>query len=120
MILTGINLKERPMKPTILKNDQLDNINMENLTAQQKANRAYYAKHAEKIKAQKRALYAKASETKPKQIKPVHQNKKVVKRVAVKSEDTTRVTARRRIEDLEIAKELGIEGFNHSSLRDNP
>ncbi len=95
---------------------------METLTGKQKDNRLYYAKNAEKIKAQKRASYAKRKAAKPKKVKPVCQSQSVIKiviesrepalrRSTVTTQDTATRTARRRIEDLKLAEELGIEDF---------
>ncbi|WP_163372895.1 hypothetical protein [Endozoicomonas acroporae] len=99
---------------------------MEQLTQKQKDNRAYYAKHAEKIKAKKRAEYTpKAKSPKPpkvKSLKPEKQKyrgeaitiksaKPAQKRAGPTAEEIARVQARRRIEDLMLARELGIDGF---------
>ncbi len=78
---------------------------METLTDKQKDNRLYYAKNAEKIKAQKRASYAKSKKVKP--VRKIESSEPAVKKVAVKTKPTR--TARHRIEDFKLAKELDIE-----------
>ena len=99
---------------------------MSQLTNKQIANRAYYARNAEKIKAQKRSAYRKTIKTKPTNLKPDIRNtipkkpKPVTKLIAEKPksvrktitpEDRTKLEARRRIEDFQLAKELGVDDF---------
>ncbi len=78
---------------------------METLTDKQKDNRLYYANNAEKIKAQKRASYAKRKKVKP--VRKIESSEPAVKKVTVKTEPKR--TARNRIEDFKMAKELEIE-----------
>ena len=78
---------------------------MEMLTSKQIDNRRYYAKNAEKIKAQKRASYAKRKKVKP--IRKTESSEPRVTKVAVETEPVR--TARSRIEDFKLAKELEIE-----------
>ena len=78
---------------------------MEMLTSKQIDNRRYYAKNAEKIKAQKRASYAKRKKVKP--VRKIESSEPRVKKVAVEIKPVR--TARSRIEDFKLAKELGIE-----------
>jgi len=97
---------------------------METLTAKQIANRAYYAKNAEKITAKKRSQYttrktakpAKARKTKPEPvtIKPDWQATAPAKSKASKitAEESSRLKARRRIEDILMARELGLDDFD--------
>ena len=77
----------------------------ETLTGKQKDNRKYYAKNAEKIKAQKRASYAKRKKVKP--VRKIERSEPRVQKVAVNTEPVR--TARSRIEDFRLAKELEIE-----------
>ncbi|MET4696968.1 hypothetical protein [Endozoicomonas lisbonensis] len=90
---------------------------MENLTKQQKANRVYYAKNAERIKAQKREAYSKGRKIKPKAVRST-QSKPKPKKTSIeshapvpKNNGVSKLEARRRLEDLRIAKELGLEVF---------
>lgn len=96
---------------------------MEALTKKQIQNRAYYAKNAEKIIAKKREQYfcsktakpAKARKTKPEPVtvKPGWQESAPPKSRTSKitAEESANLTARRRIEDILLARELGIEEF---------
>ncbi len=87
---------------------------MNDLTDKQKANRAYYRKHAETIRAQKRAAYEAKTGTRKKKTAvriSVERSAPAVKRTAVSADDLARMNARRRIEDFKLAQELGIEGF---------
>lgn len=77
----------------------------ETLTGKQKDNRKYYAKNAEKIKAQKRASYAKRKKAMP--VRKIESSEPRVKKVAVETKPAR--TARSRIEDFRLAKELEIE-----------
>ncbi len=98
------------------------------LTQKQKDNRAYYARHTEKIRAKKREAYHKTKTNKPPEIKPVrrqmpdkeqkiqysNQDKLPDKKPTQKTitpEDDARREARRRIEDWHLARELEIESF---------
>jgi hypothetical protein len=77
----------------------------EQLTKKQQAARAYYARNAEKIRAQKRAKYTKTTKARPKATpkakkQPVHCITQAVKNL--------KMQARRKIEDMQLAKELGI------------
>ncbi len=83
----------------------MDQASIETLTTKQKDNRLYYAKNAEKIKAQKRADYAKRK--KAKLVRKVKSAEPAVKKVTVKTEPTK--TVRNKIEDFKLARELGIE-----------
>ena len=96
---------------------------MTELTQKQKENRAYHAKHAEKIRAKKREAYQKTIDSKP--AKPKQERKKMnisyrnpdkppdpthpIRKIT--NEDRARLKARRNIEDWLLAKELGIESF---------
>ncbi|WP_067517912.1 hypothetical protein [Endozoicomonas ascidiicola] len=89
---------------------------MDTLTAKQIANRAYYARNAETIKARKREQStskaikpAKVRKAKPEPItiKPDWQTTKT-KKSKVNTEYTAQLEARRRIEDIQMARELGI------------
>lgn len=97
----------------------------EALTEKQKANRAYYAANAERIKAQKRAS---GKQPKPKtppapkpQAKPVKEAIMTIKRQwqeekkpdvwHTSDEDKRQVALRRKIEDWHLARELGLDGF---------
>ncbi len=101
---------------------------MTELTQKQKENRAYYARHAEEICAQKREAYQKARADKPPKIKPAKRQKPAKSqklqysnpdkppdnkptRKTVTQEDEARREARRRIEDWHLARELEIESF---------
>ena len=96
---------------------------MTELTQKQKDNRAYHAKHAEKIRAQKREAYQKTSDSKPAKPKKERKKMKITYRNPDKPPDPThtkspitendreRLKTRRRIEDWLLAKELGIESF---------
>ena len=79
---------------------------METLTAKQIANRLYYAKNAEKIKAQKRASYAESKVVNP--VRKIESYKPAAKKVSAKSESTRTRGVRNRIEDILLAKELGV------------
>ena len=86
------------------------------LTKKQKANRAYYAKNVERIKAQKRQSYDSSKKPpKPESITiKRHWQKKRIKKTKsfeVSAEDKKKLEVRRRIEDHLLAKELEIEGF---------
>lgn len=96
---------------------------MTELTQKQKENRAYFARHAEEIRAQKREAYEKARADKPPKIKPTKRQKshksqklqfsnpdKPAGKTATQ-EDEARREARRRIEDWHLARELEIESF---------
>ena len=78
----------------------------ETLTGKQKDNRKYYAKNAEKIKAQKRASYAKR-----KKVKPVRKIEKPIPATKVSSKPEAKRTnaVRSRIEDFKLAREVGIK-----------
>ena len=78
---------------------------MEALTARQRYNRRYYAKHSERIKAQKRADYANRNKVKP--VRKTASSEPDAKKVTAKTE--LKKTVRSKIEDFELAKELGIE-----------
>ncbi len=94
---------------------------MEVLTKKQIQNRAYYAKNAEKIIAKKREQYfsrktaksPKARKTKPEPvtIKPGWQVSPPAKSKTSKiaTEESAKLKARRRIEDILMARELGLE-----------
>ena len=93
---------------------------MSQLTSKQIANRAYYAKNAEKIKAQKRCAYQKTSKTKPaktrietvkNKVDTIPERPKPVRK-AITQEDKTKLNIRRRIEDFKLAKELGIDNLS--------
>lgn len=101
---------------------------MTTLTQKQKDNRAYYARHAEEIRAQKREAYQKGKADKPPGIKPAKRQKPAKSqklqysnpdkppdnkpaRKTVTKEDEARREARRRIEDWHLARELEIENF---------
>ena len=94
---------------------------MEVLTKKQIQNRAYYAKNAEKIIAKKREQYvsnktakspkARKAKPRPVTIKPDWQasppaNSKTGK---ITVEEAARLNARRRIEDILMARELGLD-----------
>ena len=79
---------------------------METLTAKQIANRLYYARNAEKIKAQKRASYAESKAANP--VRKIENHKPASQKVSAKSEVTRIKTVRNRIEDILLAKELGV------------
>lgn len=97
---------------------------MEALTKKQIANRAYYAKNAERITAKKRAQYttsktakpAKARKTKPEPvtIKPGWQESEPPKSrsTRISAEESAKLKARRRIEDIHLARELGLDSFD--------
>lgn len=80
------------------------------MSDKQKANRAYYWKNAEKIKEQKRTAYREkvASSDKSKAAKVKHREP-VLKSKPQKTCTTKIRSARQRIEDLKIARELEIE-----------
>ena len=86
---------------------------MQQLTAKQIANRKYYAEHAEAIRQQKRESYEKTKEDRPvKKRKPKPVTIIVEKqpvRHTVKAEDRKKLQARRKIEDIMMARELGID-----------
>ena len=82
---------------------------METLTAKQVANRLYYSKNAEKIKAQKRASYAEKKAANPVPVRKAKSYKQATKKVSAKPEITTTKTVRNRIEDFKLAQEFGIE-----------
>lgn len=95
---------------------------MEQLTEKQKANRAYYAKNADKIKAKKKADYSEktgsvrtAPAKKSTKGAPItitsSKPKKAPKKLTASAEDISRMEARRRIEDIMIARELGLDSF---------
>ncbi|MGI2185701.1 hypothetical protein ACROAG_01580 [Shewanella oncorhynchi] len=97
------------------------------LTPKQIAARAYYQAHKESIKAQKRAQY-ETKARKPKVMKVVNsltsqtstaapkaktvrfqeENEPVIQSIRISAEDKTRLAKRRRIEDIKLAKELGL------------
>ena len=106
---------------------------MEQLTEKQKYAREYHKRNAEKIRAKKRAQYHSKPKPKPK-AKKVAVKKPVVAKVETKEKvnsrkldantavfsesnqkikitekDKSRMKARRRVEDLLLAKELGVE-----------
>ena len=94
------------------------------LTQKQKENRAYYAKHAEEIRAKKREAYWQTKDSNPTKTppapKPVPEKPKVSKpkiskpvitKRAHKEKALKKLEARRRIEDKLLAEELGIESF---------
>ena len=81
---------------------------MEVLTAQQKANRAYYAKNVEKIKARKKAAYKKKTEKAGTSKAVTKKSKLLPKKLIANADDLPRMRARRRIEDYRMAKELGV------------
>lgn len=93
------------------------------LSDKQKANRAHYARRAEKIKAQKRAAYQKAAATQPATLKPArakinitycNPDKLADPTHTVKlttKEERAKLKIRRLIEDWLLARELGIERF---------
>ncbi|WP_420588177.1 hypothetical protein [Bacterioplanoides sp.] len=76
------------------------------LTPKQIANRLYYAKHAEKIKAQKRAAYAESKAEKP--VRKAENHKPAAKKVSTSPETTKTRAVRNRIEDFKLARELGV------------
>ena len=82
-------------------------MNTENLTDKQKYNRSYYAKNAEKIRAQKRAYYQSKKANKIKNDKSTAR-KQIAVRVNAEAgrEAKRKVEVRRRIEDLLIEKKL--------------
>ncbi|MCT8866272.1 hypothetical protein [Shewanella xiamenensis] len=96
------------------------------LTPKQIAARAYYQAHKESIKAQKRAQY-ETKARKPKVMKVVNsstsqpsiaapkaktvrlqENEPVIQSIRISAEDKVRLAKRRRIEDIKLAKELGL------------
>lgn len=101
------------------------------LTEKQQANRAYYARNAEKIKAQKRNGYQKTTSEKSKLPKTIRAEakKEVRKKQSISisnpdkppdpthtqklitDEDRQKLKIRRKIEDWQLAKELGIDSF---------
>ena len=97
------------------------------LTQKQKDNRKYYAKHAQKIKAQKRAYAEKNKIQKvkhPKSHKPLHDKQVLVVNCRRKSweevdpdkyqqteEARKQVALRHKIEDWHLARDLGIDNF---------
>lgn len=97
------------------------------LTPKQIAARAYYQAHKESIKAQKRAQYetkarkpkvmkvANLSTTPPSIVTPKKQavrfkqeKEPVIQSVRISTEDKSRLAKRRRVEDIKLAKELGL------------
>lgn len=93
---------------------------MEPLTKKQIQNRAYYAKNAEKIIAKKREQYfsrktaksPKARKTKPEPvtIKPGWQESPAKSKTSkITTEESAKLKARRRIEDILMARELGLD-----------
>ena len=109
---------------------------MEQLTEKQKYARAYHKRNAEKIRAQKKASYHANKKTAPKKatVKKVAVKKPAVAKVETKEKvnarkldtntvvfsesnqkikitekDKSRMADRRRLEDLQLAKEMGIE-----------
>ena len=97
------------------------------LTPKQIAARAYYQAHKESIKAQKRAKYApkarklkvmkvaNSSTTPPSIVAPKIQTVRfqqeketVIQSVRISAEDKVRLDKRRRIENIKLAKELGL------------
>lgn len=106
------------------------------LTPKQIAARAYYQAHKESIKAQKRAKY-ETKARKPKVMKVVNsstsqlpnaapkaktvrfqeENEPVIQSIRISAEDKVRLAKRRRIEDVKLAKELGLsmEDFKHAN-----
>jgi hypothetical protein len=93
---------------------------MEALTDKQLYARAYYAKNAEKIKAQKRDSYnntvnrivtPKSKSPLPKaRISPKHTNAAEVKKEHIPAYEDRKTSARERLENIRIEKE--IMGFN--------
>ncbi|MTI11924.1 hypothetical protein [Sansalvadorimonas verongulae] len=85
---------------------------METLTAKQKANRAYYARNEEKIKAQKKAAATSKRVEKQTNKRPlVVKTRPAVKaprKVTARSEEVQRMKVRKRIDDYHLARELGI------------
>ena len=97
------------------------------LTPKQIAARAYYQAHKESIKAQKRDKY-ETKARKPKVMKVVNsstsqpstaapkaktvrfqeENEPVIQSIRISAEDKVRLAKRRRIEDIKLAKELGL------------
>lgn len=101
---------------------------MAELTQKQKENRAYYARHAEKLRAKKREAHQKAKTNKPSTTKPAKHKKPIQKkqihlsnsdkppdlklaRNTVTPEAREKCKARRRIEDWHLARELELESF---------
>lgn len=96
---------------------------MEALTKKQIQNRAYYAKNAAKITAKKREQYATSKTAKPAKvrktipepvtIKPGRKGSESPKIRSTKITDgeSAKLEARRRIEDILMARELGIDEF---------
>lgn len=98
------------------------------LTKKQMENRAYYEKNKARITARKRAQFttskpakpARARKTKPEPvtIKPEWEATKAQKTKAsspkpkISAEDAARLKARRAIEDILMAKELGIDSYD--------
>lgn len=76
------------------------------MTEKQIANRKYYAEHAEAIKAKKREQYAAVRKNKP----AVRKNKPAVRKNKPKPPEPSMETHyRRKIEDYELARELGVD-----------
>ena len=76
------------------------------LTQKQINYRAYYAKHAEAIRAQKRAAYAKTAKPRTKATPRAAKSRKTS--VVTSQQKEQKTNARRKIEDILLAKELGI------------
>jgi hypothetical protein len=93
-------------------------MNMEQLTDKQIKARAYYAKNAGKIKAQKKAIYVKNTGiaiTKKSTAKPavVPAHKKLTVKIVVPGNvvPARNVSARERIENMRIEKELSVNSY---------
>ena len=95
---------------------------MTELTAKQKENRAYHARHAEAIRAKKREQYqagkadgsgkpAKKKAAKPHPLSIKKTKDKRVKIITVSEEDRQKTETRRNIEDILLARELEIDRF---------
>lgn len=95
---------------------------MATLSAKQQSDRAYYARNAERIRAKKRKQYREANATKPKNNKPGKEQQLVINdrpgskenpvhRYPVRKPDQKKLQARRRIEDIKLARELDIDEF---------
>ena len=83
---------------------------MDNLSDKQKANRAYYWKNAEKIREQKRTAYRKKVDASDKTNTPkIKHREPVFKSNPKKTCTVKKRSARQRIEDFKITKELEIE-----------